>query len=339
MLIPFKPRRSFAYFPQTRFPLSYDWVRHQNLYTEHYFHLRYELNWSDTVTKEYRLTPLSFTVTNTANFTNNFHSRQATDPKLEYVLPTIIIPATGFQYIVTNTSANKKNVFRLHTGVELAGTVLGLIKGNNGYFSTKIGDSYFMQYIKAAIDYRYYRRLSQDVHWVNRLIIGTSYPYGNSPFLPFSRQYIIGGANSLRGFIPRHLGPGSAQATELQQSTFPQIGGDYKLELNTELRFPLGGRFKSAVFLDAGNIWMKDSILYKKQGQLSKDFYKQIAIDAGLGLRIDVSIIIIRLDLALPFYKPWFPEGQRWTFKDFDPGDPDWRKENLIWNFALGYPF
>jgi outer membrane protein assembly factor BamA len=339
LLVPYRRQRRFAYFPKTRFPLSYDWIRHQDLYTEHYFHTRYELNWSDTVTKEYRFTPFSLTITNTANFTNNFTSSQIRDAKLDYVLPTIIIPSTSFQYIVNNTSTNKRNITRLHTGIELAGTILGLVKGNNGYFSTKIGESYFMQYVKAAIDFRYYRRLGLEQDWANRIIIGASYPYGNSPFLPFSRQYIIGGASSLRGFIPRHIGPGSAQATEQQQSAFPQIGGDYKLELNSELRLPLAGRLKSAFFIDAGNIWMKDTILYKKEGQLTKDFYKQIALDAGLGLRVDITILVIRLDLAIPLYKPWKPEGQRWNFKDFNLGDPDWRKENLIWNFALGYPF
>ena len=84
---------------------------------------------------------------------------------------------------------------------------------------------------------------------------------------------------------------------------------------------------------------MKDSVLYTTAGQLTKDFYKQIALDAGLGIRVDVNILIIRLDLAIPFYKPWLAEGERWTFKAMKPGDPDWRKENLIWNFALGYPF
>ena len=84
---------------------------------------------------------------------------------------------------------------------------------------------------------------------------------------------------------------------------------------------------------------MKDSILYKAEGQLTKDFYKQIALDAGIGLRVDIDIFVIRLDLGIPFYKPWLEAGQRWTFKDMKWGDPDWRRENLIWNFALGYPF
>jgi outer membrane protein insertion porin family len=339
LLAPFRAGRQSAYFPKTSIPLSFDWVRHQDLYTEKYFHVRYELSWRDTMSREYRFTPFSLTITNTANFSNTLTARQAIDSGLNYALPTIVIPSMVFQYIVANNALGKRHSTHLHMGVEFAGNILGMLKGNNGYFSTKVGNAYFTQFIKAAVDFRYYLKLGKDVTWANRVIIGGSYPYGNSPFLPFSRQYIIGGANSLRGFVPRQLGPGSTQATELQQSTFPQIGGDYKLEVNTELRAPLGGRLKGAVFMDAGNIWMKDSILYTSAGQLTKDFYKQIAIDAGIGLRVDVSILIIRLDLAMPFYKPWLSEGQRWTFKDVKFGNSDWRKENLIWNFALGYPF
>jgi outer membrane protein insertion porin family len=339
LLAPFRAGHQSAYFPKTSFPLSFDWIRHQDLYTEKYFNVRYELSWHDAREREYRLTPVSLTITNTANFTNSLTARQALDSGLSYALPTIVIPSVVFQYIVGSNAPGKKYSTHLHTGIELAGNILGMIKGNSGYFSTKVANAYFTQFVKAAVDFRYYLKLKKDVTWANRVIIGGSYPYGNSPFLPFSRQYIIGGANSLRGFLPRKLGPGSAQATELQQSTFPQIGGDYKLEVNTELRTSLGGRLKGAVFIDAGNIWMKDSVLYTPAGRLTKDFYKEIAIDAGAGLRVDISILVIRLDLAIPFYKPWLPQGQRWTFNALKPGDPDWRKENLIWNFALGYPF
>ncbi|MBO9199409.1 MULTISPECIES: translocation and assembly module lipoprotein TamL [Niastella] len=338
LLIPFWTGHDLPLIPRTYFPVSFDWIRHQDLYTEKYLHGRFELVWNDTLTRQYRLTPLSLTITNTANFTHNTLSGPPLDSAYKYVLPTIVIPSFGFQFIISNGGTKKHSTY-LHAGVEFAGTTLGLIKGNHGYFSTKVANAYFMQFVKAGVDCRYFLKLNPQVTWANRIIIGTSYPYGNSPFLPFSRQYLIGGANSLRGFLPRHLGPGSAQATDIQQSAFPQIGGDYKLETSTEIRFPLAGRLKSAFFVDAGNIWMKDSVLYEKAGQLTKDFYKQIAMDAGLGLRIDVSILIIRLDLAMPFYKPWLEEGERWTFKDIQLGNRDWRKQNLIWNFALGYPF
>jgi outer membrane protein insertion porin family len=338
LLVPFFTGHNLPLIPRTYFPVSFDWIRHQDLYTEKYLHVRYELVWKDTLTREYRFTPFSLTITNTANFTHNSSSGPPLDSAFKFVIPTIIIPSFGFQFITSNPGAKNHSTY-LHASVEFAGTLPGLIKGNHGYFSTKVANAYFMQFVKAAVDYRHFLKLNPQLTWASRIIIGASYPYGNSPFLPFSRQYLIGGANSLRGFLPRHLGPGSTQATDLQQSAFPQIGGDYKLETSTEIRFPLAGRLKSAFFIDAGNIWMKDSTLYGKAGQLSKDFYKQFAMDAGLGLRIDVSILIIRLDLAMPFYKPWLSAGQQWTFKDIKFGDPDWRKQNLIWNFALGYPF
>jgi len=84
---------------------------------------------------------------------------------------------------------------------------------------------------------------------------------------------------------------------------------------------------------------MKDSLLYSTAGQLSKDFLKQIALDAGTGLRFDLTLLIIRLDLGIPFYKPYLTSRERWIFHDFNMGDPDWRKENLVLNFAIGYPF
>ena len=334
----FKGKRS-TLIPKTRFLASYDWIRRTDLYTEYYTHFRYEFNWADTSTREHRLTPVSITFYRSGNFTEDFFDRRSRDEKLEYTVPPSVIPSTSYRYAVRKTSFNKKNSFNLQTGFETSGFILGLVLGNNGYYSTKIFNSYFMQFVKADVDFRYARKLGEQSFLVSRIIIGASYPYGNSPFLPFSRHFIIGGANSLRGFAPRHLGPGSAVATETQQSTFPSIGGDYKLELNSEYRFKLLGQLKGALFVDAGNIWMKDTLLFTPKGQLTKDFIKEIAIDAGLGVRLDVKILIIRLDLGIPFYKPWLPEGDRWTFSDFDFGSSLWRKDNLVWNLAIGYPF
>ena len=216
---------------------------------------------------------------------------------------------------------------------------LGLIKGNDGPFTTKVGDAQLMQYLRGDFEIRYSNRLGTNLSLFHRAIVGIGYPYGNSVFLPFYKQFIIGGANSLRGFQPKLLGPGSAKATSMQLSSYPQIGGDYKLEFSSELRFPLTGKLTGGFFVDAGNIWMKDTLLYSTNGKLSGEFWKEIAIDAGFGFRFDVSILVLRLDLGVPFYKPWLTEGQRWTFKDFNFASSDWRKENLVWNFAIGHAF
>jgi len=338
-LVPGFKRARFAYIPKTRFVVSYDWVRKQELYSQYYLHFRYELNWSDTVTKDYRLVPLSLTFYRTDEATDLFKSLSDTNQTLEYPIPSNFIPSTSFHYRVTNVSTNKRNIYNWYTSFETAGTLLGWIKGNDGPFTTKFGNAYLSQFVRAEIDFRYTRKLSNDLFWANRFLIGAGYPYGNSVFLPFPRQFIIGGANSLRGFVPKHLGPGSTKATDLQQSTYPQIGGDYKLEMNSEFRFPLIRRLKGAVFIDAGNIWMKDTLLYGPAGKLSKNFYKEIAMNGGFGIRLDISLLILRADLGMPFYKPWLHEGERWVFRKISLGSKDWRKENLVWNVAIGYPF
>jgi len=334
----FKGRR-FVYIPKTRFLASYDWLRKQELYSQYYVHFRYELNWSDTITKDYRLVPLSLTFYRTDELSDLFKSRVDTNQNLDYPIPSNVIPATSFHYRVTNVSTNKRNIFNWYTSFETSGALIGLIKGNDGPFTTKLGNAYLSQFLRAEIDFRYTRKLANDFFWANRFLIGASYPYGNSVFLPFPRQFIIGGANSLRGFVPRKLGPGSTRATDEQQTAYPQIGGDYKLEMNTELRFPFLGRLKGAVFADAGNIWMKDTLLYGPGGKLSSNFIKEIAMNGGLGLRLDISVLILRFDLGIPFYKPWLPEGDRWVFHEISLGNKDWRKENLVYNIAIGYPF
>ena len=338
-IAPWVTGRHFNYIPKTRMVFSYDWVRRQELYTQNYTHFRYEWNWSDTITKSYTLTPISLTYYKSNNFTDSFFKERSLDDNIYYTVPPSLIASIAFQYQVNNATSLKKNIFSLYTGVEFAGNTLGLIYGNNGPYSTKIGNAYFMQFVRAEIDFRYTRKFTRDLHLANRIFIGGSYPYGNSIFLPFSRQFIIGGANSLRGFLPRQIGPGSTKATIHQQTVYPQVGGDYKLEFNTELRFPIAGLLKGATFIDGGNFWMKDTLLYTPKGQLTKDFYKQIALDAGIGLRLDVTILVLRLDLGMPLYKPFLDPGQRWIFSDFRFGDSDWRKENLVLNLAIGYPF
>jgi len=338
-LTPFSNKKKLALVPRTRLVNSYDWVRKPDFYTQYYLHGRYELDWSNRIKNEHRFIPLSATYYRTGNLSDLMGLQTAREPKLDLVIPPSLIAASSYQYFIASRTAGKTNFYNLHTSFETSGFVIGLIKGTNGYFSSKILNAYFMQYVRGEIDFRYIRRFGVETFLANRIIIGASYPYGNSPFLPFSRQFLIGGANSLRGFLPRQIGPGSTKATSLQQTAYPQIGGDYKLEMNSELRFTLSGRLKSTFFIDAGNIWMKDSILYSTAGQLSKDFIKQFALDVGTGLRFDLTLLIIRLDLGIPIYKPYLTAGERWIFHDFNIGDPDWRRENLVLNFAIGYPF
>ena len=216
---------------------------------------------------------------------------------------------------------------------------MGLLTGAKEPREQEIFNTPFAQYVKADVDLRYNLKVKKKFSWANRLQVGVSYPYNNSNVLPFSKQYIIGGSNSLRGFRVRQIGPGSYLPTIEDQQYFAVIGGDYKLQFNTEVRIPLFAKFSGAVFMDLGNIWTKDTLLFGKAGQLKKDFYKEIAVAAGLGVRFDAGVILLRADFGFPLRKPYLPDGQRWVIRTIELGDRYWRQQNLILNIAIGYPF
>ena len=119
----------------------------------------------------------------------------------------------------------------------------------------------------------------------------------------------------------------------------PDQSGDIKLELNTELRAKLFSIVNGAIFVDAGNTWLYNEDPGKPGGKFSNQFLKELAVGTGVGLRFDVTFLVLRLDVAFPLRKPYLPDGQRWVINQIKFGDPDWRKENIIYNIAIGYPF
>jgi outer membrane protein assembly factor BamA len=115
--------------------------------------------------------------------------------------------------------------------------------------------------------------------------------------------------------------------------------GDLKIEFNTEYRAKIYGIVKGAVFLDAGNIWLLNDNLDKPGSKFTKNFMNEIAVGTGVGLRFDLSFLVLRTDFAFPIRKPYLPEGRRWVIDAINIGSSSWRKENLIFNLAIGYPF
>jgi outer membrane protein assembly factor BamA len=184
----------------------------------------------------------------------------------------------------------------------------------------------YAQYARMETDFRYYWLFSGSNQLVFRLMAGIGIPYGNSDALPFEKGFYLGGANSMRAWIYRGLGPG---AFEGQGSNVDKMG-DILLETNLEYRFPIYSFFKGAVFMDAGNVWLMDPNRKFPGAEFSFDtFYKQIAMDAGLGLRFDFKFFIFRIDFATRLRDPSRKEGKRWVV---DRGI--W-----FWNFGIGYPF
>src|SRR5690606_14333348 len=120
---------------------------------------------------------------------------------------------------------------------------------------------------------------------------------------------------------------------------FQIIGGDFKILANSELRFPISGKLMGAVFADVGNIWTKDTLQFGPEAQLTRDWIKELTVASGFGIRFDATVILIRLDLGIPLRKPYLPEGERWVIKDINFASSEWRRNNLVLNIALGYPF
>ncbi len=338
--VPFKIKDDYLFPPLTKFSVGYEWFRRQLLYTKNFYHFQYEVNWKAKINVEHTVAPISITYVNTTAFSPEYLAQVGNNEVLRLSnLPEIII-ASFYNYLTTTANINSLNIFYFNAKIEAAGNIAGAVSGAKTPYSKTIAGAYFAQYFKLDLDFRFSHKIAKDIYWANRMLVGIGMPYGNSEFLPFSRQFIIGGSNSLRGFSPRNVGPGTTLTSAFQQLYYPQVGGDYKLEMNTELRFPLiAPRLKSAIFIDAGNIWTRDSILYSPTGQLTKDFAKQIAVDAGIGLRYDANILIIRFDVAFPLAKPWLPEGQRWVLSKVDFGNGSWRSDNLVFNIGIGYPF
>jgi outer membrane protein assembly factor BamA len=166
------------------------------------------------------------------------------------------------------------------------------------------------------------------------MFAGVGMPYGNSPrFLPFERRFWVGGANSLRAWLPRSLGPGSYyQPGQIDYS------GDIKLEANAEYRFNIYHRwFEGAVFADAGNVWMSKKDVTRPNANFEFNrFWKEFGIGSGLGARLNFDIILIRFDFAIPLYNPSYAEPNRWVINSFNR---TWLFDNINFNFGIGYPF
>jgi outer membrane protein insertion porin family len=198
----------------------------------------------------------------------------------------------------------------------------------------------FSQFVKTELDTRYYLQLGSRNQWANRLIVGAGVPYGNSSSMPFIKQFFIGGNNSIRAFRSRSVGPGSYVSPPVAPNGFlPDQSGDIKLEINSELRTKLFSIVEGAVFIDAGNVWLYNTDTARPGAKFSNNFLKEMAVGTGVGIRLDVTILLLRLDLAFPLRKPSLPEGQRWVTNKIDFGSADWRKQNLVFNLAIGYPF
>ena len=342
LIAPFHIESSLEFVPKTKATVRYEYQNRTQLYALNSFKTSFGYIWKNNIRKEHQLNVVDITYVSPNNVTAEYEEDILADPALGKVIEKQLIFGPTYSYTYTNTMLKrKKHTFYFNGEVDLAGNVTGLLSGANikEGNTIKIFDVPFSQYVKVKADFRHYLKLGKDSELASRIIVGAGYAYGNSTTLPATKQFIVGGTNSIRAFRARSLGPGSYQAPLTSNSYFPDQSADLKLEFNTEYRAKIYGLIKGALFVDAGNIWLLNADPNKAGAEISKDFMKEIAVGAGAGLRFDFSFLILRTDLAIPLRKPYLPQGQRWVIDDIDFGSGSWRKENLILNIAIGYPF
>ncbi|WP_392436532.1 BamA/TamA family outer membrane protein [Cruoricaptor ignavus] len=341
LLVPFRVKSSSAYVPKTFTSIGYEFQNRTQLYTLHNFSGSFGYLWKENARKEHELKLLDVTVVAPQKVTAKFDSIAAGNPYMRRVVERQLIYGPTYSYTYTNTMLPKKTTIYYKGMADLAGNLSGLISGANAEEGKqkKIFGTPFSQYAKMEHDVRLYHRVGEKSQIAARLDAGIAYPYGNSEFIPFSRQFFVGGSNSIRAFRARTLGPGSYDPNLLQSSFYADQAGDIKLEANLEYRANLYKFLNAAIFADAGNIWLVNEDVNRPGAKFSKDWAKEIAVGAGFGLRLDFNILVLRLDLAMPLRVPYYPDGERWAFSRIDFGNSDWRKDNLILNIAIGYPF
>lgn len=339
-VIPFlNIKENYFYPPNTSVLLGYEWFRKDLYYTKNLFRLQYEFTWKTNIQNQFTFAPLALSYLKATNITDSFKRQAVKDPSLLLNVYSEAVIGSYFSYTYNSSFRSRINKWYFNSGIDLSGNIAGLVTGAKRFREKTVFGTPFAQYVKFDFDIHYTRRLPKNYDWASRILFGIGLPYSNSRLLPFTKLYTIGGANSIRGFRSLSLGPGTYKPTAVDQNFFQIIGGDFKLLGNTELRIPFTKQLSGAVFADAGNIWTKDTLLFGPKAKLTKNFYKELAVASGIGVRFDATVLLIRLDLGIPLRKPYLPDGQQWVLNKMDFGSKAWRRENLILNIAIGLPF
>lgn len=345
-LVPFHITRSqSAFVPKTKIETNYTIENREGYYLMNSFYINFGYNWKESISKEHLFTPFSINFVNTTQTTEAYDSILNQNEALKESFDRQFVLGFNYAYTFTNqVYAWVKNPVYFKGSIEFSGnTVYALQSLFNQEKGTPenpftIFQNPYSQYGSVSLDFRYYFSTGKQTKLASRIFTGVALPYGNSDVIPYYKSFSVGGVSDLRGFRSRSVGPGTFYDPDIDSIGFYNQVGDIKLGLYTEFRFPIAGYLKGAFFAEGGNIWMQSTKLYGDVGVFRfADFYRQLAFDAGLGLRLDITYVVVRLDVATALRKPYVTANDGWTF---DPFSKDaYGRNNLILNFGIGYPF
>jgi len=357
-MLPFSSSRfTQKYNPKTTFSILYNYQQYPEYYVRTVFSTSFGYHWRGSDVTSHHVKPLdvNFVQLPEQYLSDDFKSKLLRYPYLRNSYQSHMVVSSSYTYVRDMRSVNR-DAFFFRTNLETAGLLLDAVYRMSGQTKTP-GKPYemfgndFSQFFRGDVDLRYYYTVNGNNRTVARLFAGVGFPYGNSKTtstnesdgttktvssMPFEKKYYAGGANSLRGWRLRSLGPGSYRDT-VSLTSYPNNTGDIKLEANLEYRFHLVWQIEGALFMDAGNIWEthKDEDRPGANFNFNR-FYRELALSGGLGFRFDLKYVILRADLGMKLREP--AGSGRWAFT---------RKENgsvVGWNdfclsIAIGYPF
>ena len=310
---------------------NYKWNSRNNRYRHHF----------DLVDINYVYLPQM-----TPAFKHNLDSIASDNPLLRYSYEDHFIMRSSYVFYMTNLQSNtggssqrkQRKFYTLRAAGEIAGNLLYGISSLSKMKRSEAGEYEifgigYSQYAKADVDYTRILNLNEKNAFALHVGAGIVYPYGNSTMVPFEKRYYSGGANSVRGWSVRTLGPGTYSGTNPMVDFMNQCG-DIRLDMNAEYRSKLIWKLELALFLDAGNIWTIKNYSSQPGGQFKfTSFYKEIALAYGLGVRLDFNYFLLRVDMGLKMYDPSRIGNRPWVIAHHT------FKRDASFHFAVGYPF
>ena len=331
--------------PKTVFTLGYNFQRRPE-YTRTIASLKFGYDWMTSEYRKHTWNLLDFNMVNLYKFDPEFIER-IKDLYIKSSFTDHLILASNYSFVYnTQRLGTNNNYTYLRFNVESAGNLLYLLSETLDRPYSQVVDSVgpgsaefytlintrFAQYVKSDVEFRYGHIFDKYNSVVGRAFLGVGLPYGNFDVLPFEKKYFTGGANGIRAWQVRSLGPGTYRAPA---TDYPNQSSDIKLEANLEYRFQLIGFLEGALFLDAGNIWAINEKDNRPGAQFKlNEFYKQLALGTGTGFRFDFSYFIFRLDLGMKLRDPSQASGNGWI-----PGHRKYTGDDFNISFAIGYPF
>ncbi|ALO16655.1 outer membrane protein assembly complex, YaeT protein [Salinivirga cyanobacteriivorans] len=335
-LMPFRKRQFYKkYHPQTSTTFQYNFQQRPD-YTRTLLRSSFGYFWNSSANMRHIVTPIEVNSVRLPRADSTFLQEIENNSYLRNSYDDYFITASGYQMIFSNQNIQtNRNYFYVKTNAEFSGNILNAIydvtdrdtvNGSYQIFNTR-----YSQYFKGDVDVRFYNVLNEQNRMVYRFFLGAGIPYGNATSLPFIKQYFGGGASGIRAWRSRDLGPGTYRDT----SAYPNQTAGLKLEMNMEYRFHLFWMVEGALFLDAGNIWAITADDNRDGARFHLDqFYRQLAIGTGVGVRLDFSFFVFRLDGGLKLFDPAIEGSNKWVLHD-----RKWGRNDYQIHFGIGYPF